>query len=108
MVCPSVTISLWRRGESTWSRFWAAMSSMLGVTWTAPAAWTFSEDREVLDRRHLNYSAYLSSNSRELISSSSPFEYSCENSGCVSPVVTMVLGAGVSCMFALMIVLPCV
>src|SRR5665647_3365412 len=28
-------------GESTWSRFWAAMSSMLGVAWTAPAVSTF-------------------------------------------------------------------
>ena len=51
MVCPSVTISLWPRGESTWSWFWAAMSSILGVDRTAPTASTFGEDRGVLDRR---------------------------------------------------------
>ncbi len=37
MVCPSVTISLWPLGESTWSRFWAAMASMVGVAGRAPA-----------------------------------------------------------------------
>lgn len=55
---------------------------------------------------HLSYSAYPSNNSREPTSSSSPFEYSWENSGCVSPVMTMALGAAASSMVALMIVLP--
>src|SRR5664280_2501313 len=46
MVCPSVTILLWSRGESTWSWSWAAMSSILGVDRTAPTATTFGEDQD--------------------------------------------------------------
>ena len=49
---PNVRSALGRAaGKSTWSRFWAVMSSMLGVAWTAPAVSTLGEDREVLDRR---------------------------------------------------------
>src|ERR1035437_7483375 len=52
------------------------MKWILGLAWYCAHGTTFGEDWRVLDRRRLNYSAYPSSNSREPISSSSPFEYS--------------------------------
>lgn len=96
-----------------WIRFWVAMLSTSGRRKDDLAASRLAKICECSIGIHLSYSAYPASRSRELTPSSSPFEYSSENSGCAWPVVgcpwpvvMIVLGAAVSCAVGLMSVSP--